>query len=229
VTEDPDVVVIGSGPNGLVAACTLAREGLRVLVLEADDTIGGGARTAELTRPGFRHDLCSAFHPLAQVGPIAELPPAEHGLAWCHSPRPYGGATPDGAGVALGRTPEESAALFERAAAGDGDGWRELLGWWEWGGPTFLSLLHSDLSPDDARGAAFGLMLHGLAQQVGMSIPRGGVGTIIAASGPPSYPASKLRFTPSLTRSAGLGPWSAHGRRPSQPSEGVNGARWPRG
>ena len=59
-----DAVVVGAGPNGLSAAITLAEAGIRVLVLEARSTIGGGTRTAELTLPGFRHDICSAVHPL---------------------------------------------------------------------------------------------------------------------------------------------------------------------
>lgn len=63
--DDVDAVVVGAGPNGLAAAVTLARSGLRVHVVERADTIGGGARTAELTLPGFRHDVCSAVHPMA--------------------------------------------------------------------------------------------------------------------------------------------------------------------
>ena len=59
-----DVIVVGSGPNGLAAAITLAEAGRSVRVLEARDTPGGGARTAELTLPGFHHDVCSAIHPL---------------------------------------------------------------------------------------------------------------------------------------------------------------------
>ena len=60
-----DAIIVGAGPNGLAAAITLARAGGRVLLLEAKATVGGGTRTAELTLPGFRHDICSAIHPLA--------------------------------------------------------------------------------------------------------------------------------------------------------------------
>ncbi len=75
--------MIGSGPNGLAAAVELARNGASVLVLEAADTIGGGTRTAELTLPGFHHDVCSAAHPLGILSPyLSELPLAEHGLVW---------------------------------------------------------------------------------------------------------------------------------------------------
>ncbi|HVN78150.1 MAG TPA: FAD-dependent oxidoreductase, partial [Terriglobia bacterium] len=64
-TESYDAIVIGSGPNGLAAAITLAEAGCSVLVCEAEGTIGGGTRSAELTLPGFVHDICSAVHPLA--------------------------------------------------------------------------------------------------------------------------------------------------------------------
>src|SRR4029450_11561483 len=65
-----DAIVVGSGPNGLAAAITLARAGCSVRVYEANATIGGGARSAELTLPGFLHDLCSAVHPLAAGSPF---------------------------------------------------------------------------------------------------------------------------------------------------------------
>ena len=78
-----DAVVVGSGPNGLAAAIRLAQEGLSVLVAEANDTIGGGARSAELTLPGFMHDTCSAVHPLAAGSPFFRtLPLGNYGLNW---------------------------------------------------------------------------------------------------------------------------------------------------
>ena len=85
-----DAIVVGAGPNGLAAAVTLARAGLAVRVYEAQSTVGGGARTAELTLPGFRHDVCSAVHPMALASPFfravglerrveLRLPPASFG------------------------------------------------------------------------------------------------------------------------------------------------------
>lgn len=78
-----DAVVVGSGPNGLAAAVELARNGASVCVVEAAATIGGGTRTAELTLPGYHHDVCSAAHPLGILSPyLSTLPLAEHGLSW---------------------------------------------------------------------------------------------------------------------------------------------------
>jgi phytoene dehydrogenase-like protein len=78
-----DAVIIGSGPNGLSAAVALARKGASVVVLEGHDDIGGGARTAELTLPGFRHDVCSACHPTGILSPFFRtLPLEQHGLRW---------------------------------------------------------------------------------------------------------------------------------------------------
>src|SRR6476661_10324721 len=78
-----DAIVVGSGPNGLAAAITLARAGCSVVVYEANATIGGGARSAELTLPGFLHDVCSAVHPLAAGSPFFKTLPLERfGLEW---------------------------------------------------------------------------------------------------------------------------------------------------
>jgi len=83
--ETYDAVVVGSGPNGLAAAITLQQRGLQVLVLEAKDTVGGGMRTAELTLPGFHHDVCSAVHPMGAASPfLRSLPLAEFGLEYIY-------------------------------------------------------------------------------------------------------------------------------------------------
>jgi phytoene dehydrogenase-like protein len=114
-----DAIVVGSGPNGLAAAITLARAGLAVLVLEANDTLGGGARTAELTLPGYRHDICSAIHPLGVSSPFfRELPLAEHGLAWIQPPTPLAHPLDDGTAVLLERSVQTtSQGLGSDAAA----------------------------------------------------------------------------------------------------------------
>ncbi len=79
-----DAVVVGAGPNGLAAAVRLAEAGASVLVLEQHDRAGGGCRSAELTLPGYLHDVCSAVHPFGVSSPFFKtLPLAEHGLRWC--------------------------------------------------------------------------------------------------------------------------------------------------
>ena len=107
----PDAVVVGSGPNGLAAAITLATEGRSVLVLEAAETVGGGTRTLELTRPGFLHDICSTIHPLAEASPFfRQLPLAEHGLELLHPDAPLAHPLDDGTAVMLERSVEATAA-----------------------------------------------------------------------------------------------------------------------
>jgi phytoene dehydrogenase-like protein len=119
-----DAVVVGSGPNGLAAAITLARADRSVLLLEAKETIGGGARTAELTLPGFQHDVCSAIHPMARVSPFFQsLPLAEHGLVWKESPYPITHPLDDGSAAVLELSLEKTAARFGE----DGDAYRRLI------------------------------------------------------------------------------------------------------
>jgi phytoene dehydrogenase-like protein len=105
-----DAVVVGSGPNGLSAAIELARAGRSVLVREAAGEIGGGLRSAEITLPGFIHDLCSAIHPLAAASPFfRSVPLAEHGLEWIEPPIPLAHPLDGGAAVMLRRSVEETA------------------------------------------------------------------------------------------------------------------------
>src|SRR5829696_9089326 len=104
-TQTYDAIVVGAGPNGLAAAITLARAGRAVLVLEAEPAIGGGSRSAELTLPGFVHDICSAVHPLG-VGSefFQSLPLREHGLEWIHPPAPLAHPFDDGTAATLERS-----------------------------------------------------------------------------------------------------------------------------
>src|SRR5205085_2371064 len=101
-TMDFDAVVVGSGPNGLAAAIEMAREGRTVCVIEVRETIGGGARSAELTLPGFVHDVCSAIHPLAIASPFfRKLPLREHGLEWIFPPASLAHPFDDGSAAIL--------------------------------------------------------------------------------------------------------------------------------
>jgi phytoene dehydrogenase-like protein len=121
---DHDAVVVGSGPNGLAAAITLAQAGLSVLVLEAAETIGGGARSAELTLPGYIHDVCSAVHPLGAGSPFFRmLPLAEHGLEWIHPPAPLAHPFDDGTAATLERSVEATGETLGR----DATAYRKLM------------------------------------------------------------------------------------------------------
>ncbi len=119
-----DAVVVGAGPNGLAAAIALAQTGLSTLVLEAADTPGGGARTCELTLPGFRHDVCSAVHPLALASPfLRTLPLAQFGLRWVQAPYPVAHPLDDGSAAVLHRSVDDTAALL----GSDADAYRRLM------------------------------------------------------------------------------------------------------
>ena len=107
--EQLDAVIIGSGPNGLAAAVTLAEHGWRVRVCEAAETIGGGTRTQALTLPGFVHDVCSAIHPMAVASPFLRTRPlADYGLEWIWPEVQVAHPLDDGTAVAVYRDLERT-------------------------------------------------------------------------------------------------------------------------
>lgn len=108
-----DAVVVGSGPNGLAAAIALQQEGLSVLIIEGKNEIGGGLRSAELTLPGFIHDVCSAIHPLAIGSPFFNtLPLQDHGLFYTFPDFAAAHPFDDGTAAVLGSSIEETAKLL---------------------------------------------------------------------------------------------------------------------
>ncbi len=135
MTYDYDAVVVGSGPNGLAAAVVIARAGRRVLVLEGAPVWGGGTRTEEVTLPGFRHDICSAVHPMGIASPFfAKLPLAEHGLEWMQPEFPLAHVLDRGAAI-VRRSVDETADGF----GVDASSWRRVYG--------RLARLWPDLAP----------------------------------------------------------------------------------
>ncbi len=127
---DYDAIVIGSGINSLACAALLARGGFRVCVLEREDELGGAIRTAELTEPGFLHDVFSAWHPLWVGGAAhAELGDelAARGLEYLNTEHPAATLFPDGEAAFLLRSADANAEELDRHAPGDGDAWRRVL------------------------------------------------------------------------------------------------------
>ncbi|HEY5574537.1 MAG TPA: NAD(P)/FAD-dependent oxidoreductase, partial [Anaerolineales bacterium] len=113
-----DAVVIGSGPNGLAAAIAIARAGHSVLVVEAKETIGGGTRSAELTLPGFIHDICSTIHSLGYSSPFFKtLPLQEHGLEWIFPPAALAHPLDDGTAVMVACSVKETSETLGPDAA----------------------------------------------------------------------------------------------------------------
>jgi phytoene dehydrogenase-like protein len=128
VAQSPqyDAVVIGSGPNGLAAAITLAQAGKSVIVVEANASLGGGVRSAELTLPGYTHDLCSSVYPLAIGSPFFRtLPLRDYGLEWVEPPVPLAHPLDDGSAVLLHRSVEKTT----EGLSNDADAYRALFGW----------------------------------------------------------------------------------------------------
>ncbi|WP_282082666.1 phytoene desaturase family protein [Streptomyces tendae] len=155
-----DAVVVGAGPNGLTAAVELARRGFSVAVFEAQGTVGGGARTEELTLPGFRHDPCSAAHPLGINSPaFRHLPLQRYGLEWLHPGLPMAHPFLDGSAAVLSRSVGETAASFGPRDAG---AYRRLverfLPRWDTLARDFMSLPLTALPRDPVTLARFGLV-----------------------------------------------------------------------
>ncbi|QKW11262.1 NAD(P)/FAD-dependent oxidoreductase [Streptomyces sp. NA04227] len=154
-----DAVVVGAGPNGLTAAVELARRGMSVAVFEARDTIGGGARTEELTLPGFRHDPCSAAHPFGAGSPVfSTMPLHEYGLEWLHAELPMAHPGLDGSAAVLSRSIAETAASL---GTHDGAAYRRLMapfaGKWHSIARDFMQLPSTALPRDPLTLARLGL------------------------------------------------------------------------
>jgi phytoene dehydrogenase-like protein len=154
-----DAVVVGAGPNGLTAAAELARRGFSVEVFEAQEAVGGGARTEELTLPGFRHDPCSAVHPLGIGSPaFAGMPLARHGLEWLQPELSLAHPFPDGSAAVLTGSVGESAMSL---GAQDAGAYRRLLapylGHWDTLAEDFLRTPWIGLPRDPYRWVRFGL------------------------------------------------------------------------
>lgn len=143
-----DAVVVGAGPNGLVAANMLADAGWQVVVVEEQVEPGGAVRSVPGPAPGFRSDVCSAFYPLAAASPaITSLGLEEHGLRWVHAPAVLAHPLADGRAAVLSRELATTAAGLDDFAPGDGAAWARLYGWWERLGATLLDALATPFPP----------------------------------------------------------------------------------
>ena len=143
-----DAVVIGAGPNGLVAANVLADAGWDVLVLEAQPEPGGAVRTAEVTAPGYRNDLFSAFYPLAlPPAPLARLDLESHGLAWAQAPAVVAHPRAEAPAAVIERSPEATAEGLDAVTPGDGDAWLRLHDRWRREGRAVLDAFMAPFPP----------------------------------------------------------------------------------
>ncbi len=169
-----DAVVIGSGPNGLAAAITLAQAGKSVIVLEAQDTIGGGSRTKELTLPGFKHDICSAIHPLGLASPFFRaLPLEQYGLKWIQPPVALAHPLDDGTAMLLERSIALTAETLGCDAASYSRLMKPLVEHWQ----TLADLLLGPLRPQSFRHpfllAPFGVQAVRSAESLAKHLFRG--------------------------------------------------------
>ncbi len=144
----PDAVVIGAGPNGLVAANVLADRGWEVVVYEAAPTPGGAVRSEELVEPGFVNDVGSAFYPLAAASPvIRRLRLEQYGLTWMRAPLVLAHPALDGSCPVISTNLDETAASLDRFHPGDGDAWRHLFARWQRVRDGLLEGLFSPIPP----------------------------------------------------------------------------------
>ena len=143
-----DAVVVGAGPNGLVAANLLADAGWDVLVLEAAPVPGGAVKSAEVAAPGYVSDLFSAFYPLGVASPVLRaLRLEEHGLRWCHAPQVLAHPLVDGPTALLSRDLDTTARSVDAFSAGDGDAWRALAADWDRVSAPLLDSLFTPFPP----------------------------------------------------------------------------------
>lgn len=148
MTASYDAIVVGAGPNGLVAANHLADKGWSVLVLEQQREVGGAVHSGEELAPGFIHDTFSAFYPLAAASPsIRSFHLEDHGLTWRHAPAVVGHPTSDGGWALLHRDRYVTASMMDAACPGDGDRWLELCGQWDQIGDQAIKALLSPFPP----------------------------------------------------------------------------------
>ena len=143
-----DAVVIGSGPNGLVAANLLADAGWDVLVLESQPEYGGAVNSARDVHPDYVHDTFSSFHPLAAVSPaMRALRLEEHGLAWSHAPAVVGTPYRAGGWALLHHDKEQTAQGLDADTPGDGDAWLRLCDAWQRVGGEMVDALMTPFPP----------------------------------------------------------------------------------
>ncbi|HTS13392.1 MAG TPA: NAD(P)/FAD-dependent oxidoreductase [Candidatus Limnocylindrales bacterium] len=167
-----DAIVIGSGPNGLGAAITLAQANRSVLLIEGQDTIGGGTRSAELTLPGFTHDVCSAVLPMGVGSPfLRSLPLEKHGLEWIQPSAPLAHPLDDGSAVLLERSVEATALNLGDDAAAYTRLFRSLTSNWPKLEPVLLGPIGLPAHPIAA--ALFGLRAMRSASGLARSLFRG--------------------------------------------------------
>jgi len=143
-----DAIVIGAGPNGLVAANLLADAGWSVVVLEAQEEPGGAVRSGRYVDPEFVTDHCSAFYPLAAASPvIQELQLEKHGLRWLHAPAVLAHPLSGGRCALLSRDLETTVAAAEALAPGDGEAWRRLYDLWLQVNPALIDAITTPFPP----------------------------------------------------------------------------------